>query len=164
MRRQWKHFITFLLKSTDFFFFLRRLISHLHTIMMLSCKIWHLAQMIQKDNEEYERVLRQWGLEKQSDMKFHVIPHLQDMLEITRGKCYGDKEIGANLKRWWGNVITHKQGQHAAGDCQPKQDGGLWFRRGQHCTFSPSVSCTALGSAARLARPLAWAIWRYMDV
>lgn len=33
-----------------------------------------------------------------------------------------------------------------------------------HRTFSPSVSCTALGSAPRFALPLAWAICRYMDV
>ncbi|MEQ2177163.1 hypothetical protein GOODEAATRI_000985 [Goodea atripinnis] len=40
---------------------------------------------------------------------------------------------------------------------------GPQCKQGPHRTFSPNVSCTALGSAARLALPLAWAICRYMD-
>lgn len=36
----------------------------------------------------------------------------------------------------------------------PDSNAGLRCRQGPHRTFSPSVSCTALGSAARLALPL----------
>lgn len=49
----------------------------------------------------------------------------------------------------------------ASGAGPPTVWGGLG---GPHRTFSPSVSCTAMGSAPRLALPLAWAICRYMDV
>lgn len=73
---------------------------------------------------------------------------------IMRGKCYGDKETRAKLKMGMGKCDQAQTGESML----LVTDGGLWRRRGHHCTFSPSVSCTSLGSAARLARPLAWAI------
>lgn len=161
MRRQWKHFITFLVGKVNWFFFFLpdKPFAYDNDALMQNLTFSTNDTKGQRGIWKGAQTMRLWETKRHEiscNSTFHKT--------CLRLRVVNVKEIGANLKRWWGNVITHKQGQHAAGDCQPKQDGGLWFRRGQHCTFSPSVSCTALGSAARLARPLAWAIWRYMDV
>lgn len=57
-----------------------------------------------------------------------------------------------------GIVLRHKEWGHAAGDHDPSSLLGPYCKQGPHRTLSPSVSCTALGSAARLALPLASAI------
>ena len=80
---------------------------------------------------------------------------MPNVMEINDGRVNGGGDK---------NVLRHKEREHAACDHEPGQYAGLRCRQGPHRTFSPSVSCTALGSAARLALPLAWAICRYMDV
>lgn len=123
-------------------------------IILLSCKIWHLAQIIQKDNKECERTLRQWGLEKQRDMKFHVIPHFTRRgLKIMRGKCYGDKETGAKLKAmmgkcdqtqtgsaccWWLPAQTGWRAVAQTGPPLHLQSKCLVHFTGISCTASPS--------------------------
>lgn len=101
-------------------------------------------------------------------MELNALPHdtkkIVHGLEKVHAKCYGDKQTMAKLMMVLTNVLRHKEREHAAGDHEPRQYAGLRCRQGPHRTFSPSVSCTALGSAARLALPLAWAICRYMDV
>lgn len=73
--------------------------------------IFRMNAKHKKDNEEWERVLRQWGLikenmgetwKKHNDMEFNAIPHYTRFkmhgLEKMHAKCYGDKRVMAKLK------------------------------------------------------------------
>lgn len=147
MRRQWKHFNTFL--SADFFL-PDNLFAYDNDALMQNLTF---TQMIQKDNEQYERELRQWGFKKQSDYKISWFHISQDLLEITRGKCYGDKENRGELKEvmgkcdhtqtgtaccWWLPAQTGWRAVVQAGPALHLQSKCLVHCTGISCAASPS--------------------------
>lgn len=152
-----------------FCFFYSR-ISHFQLISQLSCKMWHLTQRQStkrtkanktgcSDNKGNVNETRR----KRSDVKWNAFSNYTKNVEIVQGL----KNSAWKILQRWTNDGQVKDGIDKMGTDTKKGSMLLVIgscRQGPHRTLSPSVSCTALGSAARLALPLAWAICRYMDV